>query len=147
MIQNAFATKLSHRATVLLIDDDEGDRKFWSDALRKSSFQYSVLEAEAGDTGLNLYRHQTVDCVVLDLDMPQSGFFTLVRLVPARKRPSIPVVILTRLMHPDLVELLMKYGAYACLIKQHSSTEDLANTIQQAMRSLNSPREEHAKSD
>jgi diguanylate cyclase len=132
---------LPEAPVVLLIDDDEGDRKHWADALRNPPFHYSVLEAETGESGLHIYRHEPVDCVVLDLDMPQSGFFTLVRLVPDRKRPQIPVIILTRLMHPLLFELVKKYGACACLVKQHSSTEDLASTIQQAVMSVKSMQE------
>ena len=123
---------------VLLVDDDEGDRKHWADALRNPPFHYSVLEAETGEAALHIYRHQPVDCVVLDLDMPQSGFLTLVSLVPDRKRPQIPVIILTLLMHPALFELVKKYGACACLVKQHSPTEVLASTIQQAMASVKS---------
>ena len=127
--------------TVLLIDDNYEHRKYWSAALRNSPFRYSVLEADSGDSGLDLYRHQRVDCVVLDLDMPESGLFTLVRLVPDWERPQIPVVVLTKLMQATLLELVKKYGAYACLIKQFSSTEDLANIIQQAMTSIKSARD------
>lgn len=107
------AHHLARLTTVLLIDDDEGDRRYWSGALRSSPFHYSVLEADAGEAGLNVYRRQSVDCVILNLDMAQSGFLTLVRLVPNRKSPQIPVVILTRLIHPSLFELVKKYGASA----------------------------------
>jgi CheY-like chemotaxis protein len=134
----------SHRTTVLLIDDDKEDRKYWSDALRNSTFHYSVLEAETGEAGLHLYRHQPIDCVVLDLDMPESGFLTLIQLIPDCERPQVPVVIFTKLMQPTLLELVKKYGAYACLVKQHSSTEVLANAIQQAIGSVKSIQEGHA---
>ncbi len=132
------------RTTVLLIDDDAGQRKYWSNALRNSPFQYSVLEADSGEAGLELCRRQSVDCVILDLDMPESGFFTLVKLIPDSKRPQIPVVILMQLKHPALFEMVKNYGAYRCLVKQLSSTEDLARTIQQAITSVKSMRERHA---
>ena len=127
--------------TVLLIDDEEAHRKYWSDALRNSPFHYSVLEAETGEAGFHLCQHQHVDCVVLDLDMPESGLFTLVRLVPDWERPQIAVVVLTKLMQAPLLEVVKKYGAYACVIKQLSSTEDLANIIQQAVTSIKSARD------
>jgi CheY-like chemotaxis protein len=136
MVSDVLLVDTSHRTTVLLIDDDREQRKYWSDALKKAPFHYSVLEAETGEAGLHLYRQQPVDCVVLDLDMPESGFFTLVRLVPDCERPQIPVVIFTQLMQPTLFDLMKRYGAYACLVKQYSSTEDLVNTIQQAMASV-----------
>jgi CheY-like chemotaxis protein len=124
--------------TVLLIDDNYEHRKYWSAALRNSPFHYSVFEADSGDSGLDLYRHNRVDCVVLDLDMPESGFFVLLRLIQERKSPYVAVVVLTQLMHPTLWALMKDNGAYACLIKQHSSGEELANTIQQAIVSVKS---------
>ena len=127
-----------HRTTVLLIDDNYEHRKYWSAALRKSPFHYSVLEADSGDAGLNLYRHQRVDCVVLDLDMPESGFFVLLRLIQDPKSPQVAVVVLTQVVHPTLWALMKDNGAYACLEKQHSSDEDLANAIQQAIASVKS---------
>ena len=143
MVPQILPSETSHRPTVLLIDDDREQRKYWSNALRNSRFQYSVLEAETGEAGINLYRLQTIDCVILDLDMPESGFFTLVRLIPDCEYPQIPVVIFTQLMQPTLFELVKKYGAYACLVKQLSSTEDLANAIQRAMASVKSKRPGH----
>lgn len=128
----------SHRITILLIDDDKKDRTYWSNALRNSAYQYSVLEADSGESGFNLLREHDVDCVVLDLDMPENGFFTLVRLIPDGKRPRIPVVILTRLMPTALFELVKQHGAYACMVKHLCSTEELTKTIQQAMVSVKS---------
>lgn len=127
----------SHRITILLIDDNKEDRRYWSNALRNPPFHYSVLEADSGDSGLDLYRRQPVDCVVLDLDMPESGFFVLLRLMCERKSP-VAVVVLTRLVHPILGQMMKDNGAYACLVKQHSSAEDLAHTIQQAMAAVGS---------
>ena len=127
-----------HRTTVLLIDDDYEHRKYWSAALRNAPFYYSVLEADSGDSALDLYRHQRVDCVVLDLDMPESGFFVLLRLIQEPKSPQVAVVVLTQLVHPTLWAMMKDNGAYACLTKQHSTGEDLANTIQQAIVSIKS---------
>jgi two-component system invasion response regulator UvrY len=127
-----------HRITILLIDDDKEDRTNWSNALRNSPYHYAVLEADSGESGFNLFREHTVDCVVLDLDMPESGFFTLVQLIPDCERPQVPVVILTKLMQPTLFNLAKKNGAYACLVKHLCSIEELTRTIQQAMASVKS---------
>ena len=128
----------SHRITILLIDDDKEDRTYWSNALRNSPYHYAVLEADSGESGFNLFREHAVDCVVIELDMPESGFFTVVRLIPNRKRPNVPVVILTRLKQPALFELVKQSGAYACMVKHLCSAEELTLTIQQAMASVKS---------
>ena len=59
--------------TVLVIDDNDEDRKYWCEALKHSAHNYTVLEASNGQSGLNLCRSQRVDCIVLDLDMPESA--------------------------------------------------------------------------
>jgi CheY-like chemotaxis protein len=126
------------RTTVLLIDDNHHDRTYWSDALRNPSFHYSVLEASNDEEGLTILRNQKVDCVVLDFDMPMSGYFTLMELVPDPERPQIAVVILTCLVHPVLSELTKQNGAQAWLVKQHTSAEDLDHAIQKAIASVKS---------
>ena len=88
--------------TVLVIDDNDEDRKYWCEALKHSAHNYTVLEASNGQSGLNLCRSQRVDCIVLDLDMPESGFYVLFDLIRDRTRPQIAVVILTHLLVPNL---------------------------------------------
>jgi two-component system invasion response regulator UvrY len=126
--------------TILLIDDDREDRKCWSNALRNCSQHYTVLEADSGESGYELFRQHAVNCVVLDLDMPESGFFALLHFIPDCERPQVAVVILTKLMQPTLLNLAKNNGAYACLVKHLSSPEELARTIQQAIAAVQSPK-------
>ena len=134
MVSNGSPPESSPLITVLLIDDEEVHRKHWSDALRNSPFHYSVLEAENGEEGFQLYQQQPVNCIVLDLEMPESGLFTLLRLIPDPDRRHVPVVILTKLVQPALLKLMKNLGAYECLVKEYCSVEKLADTIRQASR-------------
>ena len=138
MTSRQLPQEASKGTTILFIDDDQEDRKYWSYALANSPYQYVVLEADSGESGLDLFRDHVVDCVLLELNMPESGFFTLVRLIPDTNRPHVPVVILTRLMHPPLFELARQCGAYACLVKHLSSADELIGTIHHAMASAKS---------
>ena len=130
----------STHATVLIIDDDEADLKHWSDIVRNLASSYMVLNAPDCKSGLAICRDQTVDCVLLDLDMRESGFRALLELIPDRQRPSIAVVILTHLVHPSLGEMAKHNGAQAWMVKQHTSPEELDTAIQQAMSSVKSAR-------
>lgn len=123
-------------ATILLIDDSEEDRKYWAESLRQSSSRYHVLESENAAAGLEMYASRSVDCVVLDLDMPESGFHVLLQLVPDRRRPNVPVIVLTHLPHPNLFEMAKHNGAQSCLLKQSTSVEDLDQTIQRAIAAV-----------
>ncbi len=120
--------------SVLFIDANDADRKFFAEGLKCESPGYRILEATDGESGLALYQSQRIDCVILELDFPdRSGFEVLVRLVPIATRPTVAVIILTRLTHRGLWELAKRNGAYACLIKEHTSCEALDNTIHSAI--------------
>ena len=124
--------------TVLVIDDNDKERKYWCDALKHSANNYTVLGASNGQSGLALCRSQKIDCIVLDLDMPESGFYVLFDLVRDRTRPQIAVVILTHLLAPNLLEMARHNGAQACLVKQATSAQDLEHAIQNAVATVRS---------
>ena len=123
-------------ATVLVIDDNEDDLKQWSDSLRRASSNYNVLEASSASAALDLCGSRPVDCVVLDLDMPESGFHVLLQLVPDRRHPRLPIVVLTHLPHPNLFEMAKHNGAQDCLLKQSTSIQDLDRAIQQGIAAV-----------
>src|SRR4051794_28870978 len=104
--------------SVLFIDANVADRKLYAEGLKQCSSDYRIFEASDGESGLALYRSHRIDCVILELDFPkESGFEVLVNLIPNVRRPNVPVIVLTRLMHRGLWELAKMNGAYACLLK------------------------------
>lgn len=125
-------------ATVLIIDDNEADLEYWSETVRNFASNYTVLKARDCKSGLTMCQDRKVDCVLLDLDMPDSGFHALLELVPDRKIPKTAVVIFTRLVHPTLSEMARQNGALAYLVKQHTSSEELDTVIQRAISSVKS---------
>ena len=136
----------SSACRVLLIEDDPEQLAFWSAALRNCASHYSVLEVAGGQEGLELLRHQKVDCVVLDLDLStSSGFQVLLDIVPDRKRPKTAVVIFTRLQNPTLAKMSLENGAQAYLLKQNTSPEILDKAIHKAMTSVASVLGENPK--
>jgi len=129
--------RLQAGPTVLIIDDDPQDLTSWSAGLLDVSPGYAVLKAGTVQAGLDLCRSTKVDCVVLDLDMNDaSGFEALVSLVPDRARPTIPVVILTRLASRTLHDLAREHGARACLVKHKATAKDLSECIQKTIESM-----------
>jgi DNA-binding NarL/FixJ family response regulator len=120
--------------SVLLIDGHDRDRTCYADHLKRCSPDYQIYEAVERRSGLELYRSRRIDCVVHEIDLPDtSGFQLLVDLVPVAKRPTVAVIVLTRLSNPGLWELATKNGAYACLLKEHTSGDDLDKAIQRAV--------------
>jgi CheY-like chemotaxis protein len=120
--------------SVLFIDGSKNQRAYWIDQLKRCSLHYEFLEASDGQSGLAFYRSRRIDCVVLELSLPdQSGFQTLVDLVPIATRPHIAVVVLTLMTYPEVWELAKQNGAYVCLAKTFTSGEDLDRAIQRAI--------------
>ena len=120
--------------SVLLIDGFSADRTYFADQLKRCSFAYQIIEATDGHSGLDLYRSRRVDCVVLELALPdRSGFEVLESLVSMVGRPQVAVIALTHLIHCGMWELAKQKGASTCLVKQFTSGEELDRAIQQAV--------------
>ena len=123
--------------TVVLIDGHKADREYWKHRLTISSPEYVVLESDTAASGLAICQSQRVDCVITELELPDtSGFEVLVKLVPRAYRPSVAVIILTRLNLEMLPELAKKNGAQAYLIKSQISGDDLDRTIRKAIAAV-----------
>ena len=99
------------RTTVLFIDPHKEDREYWTQHLNISSPEYFVLEAETGKAGLLICRLQRVDCVLVELSLPDmSGFQVVITLVPQVRHPEIAVIVLTRHALFPMGDLAMKNG-------------------------------------
>ena len=120
--------------SVLLVDGSKNQRAYWAEQLQSCSPDYEIFGAADGQSGMDLYRSRRIDCVVLELSLPdQSGFQTLVDLVPIASRPHVAVVILTHMTHRGVWELAKQNGAYTCLAKKFTSGEDLDKAIRRAV--------------
>jgi CheY-like chemotaxis protein len=123
--------------TVLLIEDNQEERQYWAHLLRRHCPHYLVLEAANGQSALDICHQQRVDCVLLDLDLPDmSGFQVLLDVIPDRTSPQIAVIVLTHLLSTAIQELAMQNGAHASLIKDRTSIAMLDQAIQKAVESV-----------
>ena len=99
---------MSDATTVLLIDDDHHYRNYISQRLYASSLNYDVVQAVTGRAGLDLCARQPIDCVVLEIDLPDiSGFEVLTKLI----------IVLTRFPNQFLLDVAIKNGAQAAFQK------------------------------
>ena len=120
--------------SLLLIDGSTNHRIYWADQLKRCSSDFQILEASDGQSGLALFRSQRIDCVLMDLALPDKpGFEVLADLVAFPAKPTVPVLVLTLLEHRTVWELAKQYGAYACFHKKHTTGEDLEKAIQRAV--------------
>ncbi len=116
------------RATVLVVDDEEGVRTSIRAILED---RCEVLEARDGAQALDLLRAREVDVVMLDQRLPgESGVELLPRL--RSLDPGLVVVLVTAVRDVRTAVEAMRQGAYDYLVKPFE-VEDILLTARRAL--------------
>jgi len=116
--------------TLLLVDDDSAVRRMLSRLL--SEEHYHVLTAGNGVEGIDVAHSNSVDLVLLDLNLPmKDGWDTFERLTT--ENPLLPVVIITA--RSNQIFPALASGAGALMEKPL----DLPNLLQTIRDLLNEP--------
>ena len=127
---------MSDAKSILLIDGHDKDREYYAHRLKASS-PYTILEAATGQAGLDLYKSHPIDCVILELHLPdKSGFEILIKLVQRPRRPVLPVVVLTVFTHEGLLEVARRNGALAILQKSTTGDDELERVVHKVMATI-----------
>jgi CheY-like chemotaxis protein len=78
--------------TILVVDDDDQMRQFWTDVLMEQG--YTVLTADNGATALELIDQQTPTLIIADILMPGiDGIELCLSLRKLDTTASIPIVV------------------------------------------------------
>jgi two-component system NtrC family response regulator len=111
--------------TLLIIDDDEGMRDTLTAILKRD---YRVLRASSGETGLAILGREDVDLLLLDIRLPGSGGFDVLRIVK-ENHPLVEVIMISAINEVETAVKAMKNGAY------HYVTKDFEyDTVQSLVR-------------
>ena len=120
---------------ILLIDGHHSDRLHYAECLTVSSPEYAVFQTINGQAGLDICNAHPMDCVVLELDLPDmSGFDVLAKLNSLRRRPDMAVIILTRLDNQFLLEAALTMGARFSLRKSLTSGDLLSRAVSSVLQ-------------
>jgi len=118
---------------ILIVDDDTQIRTLLAERLR--FHQYRVLTAEDGEEGLDKFRKEGADLVLLDLMMPKlDGIETLNRM--KKEEPEVLVIMLTAFGTIEKAVEAMKKGAYD-FIPKPCEPEHILLTIEKALERKN----------
>ena len=122
--------------SILLIDGSAKDRRRYAELLKDLLANSVILQAEDGRAGLDLFRSTSVDCVILELGLPDiSGIEVLKEMIETRSS-KIPVIVLTRLSYPTVLEIALQVGAMTTLVKSHTHDETCQDTVLKALSPL-----------
>lgn len=100
---------------VLLVEDEPTTLRFYQTGL-KGLHGWRQVIAENGERALEVLRHEPVDVLVTDLNMPVMDGYRLIASVYERY-PSIPVIVLTALPPGAPQERALALGALCVISK------------------------------
>ena len=104
-------------AKVLVIDDEQGIRSLLDMLLSRKG--YGVVLADGGRKGLELFRRERPDVIVLDLNMPEMDGVAVLQQIRSLN-PDQPVIILTGAGTPEKEQRVHALGVSEFVEKEFS---------------------------
>jgi len=118
---------------ILIVDDDELDRRAARRALLACDLDVEVAEADRGADALARLASEPFDGVLLDFQLPDADGLEILREAQVRGIAT-PIIMLTGLGDEMIAVELMKAGAADYLPKAKLTPEALARTLRNAVR-------------
>jgi DNA-binding response OmpR family regulator len=105
-------------ASILIVDDDNDT----TDLLRiiLENKEYRVFTANSGEQGIRLLQLYSPNIMVIDLLMPDMDGLNLLQKV--RQFSNIPILVVSALSRPNIVEQALDSGADDFIVKPMSSS-------------------------
>lgn len=111
--------------TILLIEDNEYNRKIVRKLLSRSS--YRLVEAFDGEAGVALAIGELPDLILMDVQLPKMSGLDATRVLRADVRTThIPIIVITSFALSGDRERAAEAGASGYLAKPYSPSELLA---------------------
>mgnify|MGYP000843551176 CR=1 FL=1 len=116
--------------TILIIDDEELDRKVLHSILLSAGYEV-VGTARSGEEGIELSRTLKPDLITIDLMMPKmNGIEVLIKLMQENAKTN--ALICTSTHSDPVVDLAMRYGAKGYIVKPFQA-KSLLSTVKQVV--------------
>ncbi len=118
---------------LLIVDDDEYDRKAISRSLRKDNIDIDIDEVPDCRSCLIAIQKKKYDCIIIDYLLPDCNGLELIHDI---KKMGIDIPIIATTGHGDemLVVQMLKIGAYDYIPKDKITPELMIRTIEGAIK-------------
>jgi DNA-binding response OmpR family regulator len=117
-----YTKMMSRKFRILAVDDDQGVRFTLAMTLERAGFQ--VIEAEDGEQAARIIKHESVDLIITDLDMPRTDGLALMTSLRS-KGVNTPIILQTASVIMDEAKALAA-GATAFMEKPLDPDELIA---------------------
>lgn len=112
---------------ILVVDDNAMNLKMAEMILKQK--QYEVLKAESGQECIEILKKDSVDLILLDIEMPvMNGFETMEQIKQLPGLSEIPVAFLSANDDEEIIEKAKSYGA-ADYVKKPFIPADLQSRV------------------
>lgn len=108
-------------AKILTIEDSAFERKALINFLNKGGYK-EILEAETGEAGIEVFKKEKPDLVLMDLRLPGMDGIECFKKLKAMS-PTVKVIMVTIVTRKESVDECMKLGAKAYLVKPITQTK------------------------
>lgn len=125
--------------TVLIVEDSDADRSRYREFIGEmTAFNKRFLEEESGEAGLKRYGEASIDCILLDLHLPDmDGLEFLRRFHKAYGKDVCPIVMLTGTGSEEDAVMALQAGAHDYLSKVRLSAENLNRAVENSIEKVN----------
>lgn len=121
---------MSDTIKILTIEDDATLRLFFVQSLSERG--YTVVQAADGQKGLELFRSENPDCVLLDFRMPGVPGHEVLRVL-TKEAPNTPVIVVSGTSSMRQAVDAMRQGAWDYLIKPIEDIDELETSVLRAL--------------
>ncbi|MBZ0264543.1 PAS domain-containing protein [bacterium] len=119
-------------ASILIIEDNPGDRDLLIEYLEMTNLKFKIETAERLSDSLKILKDNTLSLIFVDLGLPDSqGIKTAEGVLDAAV--SVPIIVLTGNDDDELSQKAIRAGAQDYLVKGNFTPDLLARTIRHAI--------------
>jgi len=117
---------------LLIADDHQLIIDGLAQILREETRIGNIYTAKNGREALNIVLAQHIDCVIMDINMPELNGLEATKLIK-KEKPDTKIIVVSMLCEPSIVSKMLKAGADAFINKETGKAE-LLKAIDKVMR-------------
>lgn len=119
---------------ILIVDDEKMFQNIYKSKLLSEGYQ--VKTAGNGTEAIKILSEETLDLVLLDLNMPvMDGFKVLAAIKLMPKLSSICVIVLSSRGQPEEIEKAVSLGANGYLVKATTTPNEVVKKVKETLES------------
>ena len=121
---------------ILIIDDDRVDRSSLKRDLKNTHLVSKIVEAETGNAGIERFKEESFDCVLLDYYLPDKEGVEVLQELISIGGEFITIIAITGTASETMPERMIGAGASDYLIKDEIDTRILERVLRPVQKQI-----------